>query len=89
MFITQLFCGLGDFSLWPFGLQQVAMCVISKFFPTVISVPVHDMDEPYKSSHKSSHKPSPCESTGLQARAQLNAHVAYLMSWFSVSEFGN
>lgn len=45
--ITQFFCGLSEFSLWSFGLQQVAMHVVNKFFPTVISVPVHDMDEPY------------------------------------------
>lgn len=32
------------------------MHVTNKFFPTVISVPVHDMDEPYKNSNKISHK---------------------------------
>lgn len=56
MSITELFCGLSEFSLWSFGLQQVAMHVINKFFPTVISVPVYDMDEPYKTSNKISHK---------------------------------
>lgn len=32
------------------------MHVINKFFPTVISVPVYDMDEPYKTSNEISHK---------------------------------